>query len=94
MICTALVMAAALGGGAVCWPGCFVVTAFSVTDVPLDRSRPRPTTKLLCQCDGFPMFEPRTPRSIATRSTPRTPRYRHGWGVGVLGGATGVFFSR
>jgi hypothetical protein len=49
MICTALAIAAALGGGAVVWPGCFVVTAFSVTDVPLDKSRPRPTTKLLCQ---------------------------------------------
>jgi hypothetical protein len=43
MICTALVIAAALGAGLVFCPGCFGVIACNVMDVPLDRSSPRPT---------------------------------------------------
>ena len=74
MICTALVIAAALGGGLVFCPGCLVVTACSVTEVPLDRSSPRPTTKLLCQCDGLRMFPPSTPKNITMISTTRAVR--------------------
>ena len=78
MIWTALFIAAALGGGAV-WPFFTCAgTALSVTCVPLDRSSPRPTLKLLCQAEGLPRLEPRTPSSMATSSAARAARYRPG----------------
>ncbi len=52
--------------------------AFRVTEVPLDRSSPRPTLKLLCQSAGFRILPPRTPASITTSSATRAARYRPG----------------
>ena len=53
-------------------------TALSVMDVPLDRSSPRPTLKLLCQSAGLKILPPSTLASITMSSTARAVRYRPG----------------
>jgi hypothetical protein len=69
-------------------------TALSVMEVPLERSSPSPTLKLLCQSAGLTRFPPRTLTSITISSTARTARYRPGYELGVLRGATGALVSR
>jgi hypothetical protein len=56
----------------------FSVTAFSVTVEPLDKSRPRPTLKSLCQSPGDVMFLPTIPASIAITMMSSAARYRPG----------------
>jgi len=53
-------------------------TALSVIDVPLERSSPRPTLKLLCQSAGRNRLPPRTLTTITRSSTTRAVRYRPG----------------
>jgi len=53
-------------------------TALSVIDVPLERSSPRPTLKLLCQSAGRARLPPITLTTITRSSTTRAVRYRPG----------------
>jgi hypothetical protein len=68
-------------------------SALRVICVPQDKSRPRPTLKLLCQWPGFAMLLPSTPASRTIRSTARTASSRPGREVVVLGGGTDVCLS-
>jgi hypothetical protein len=72
MIWIALVIAPWLTG----FP--FGEMALSVTDVPLDRSSPRPTLKLLCQSAGLKILPPSTLSAMTISSTTRAVRYRPG----------------
>ena len=53
-------------------------TALRVMDVPLERSSPSPTLKLLCQSAGLNRLPPSTLTSITMSSTTRAVRYRPG----------------
>jgi hypothetical protein len=53
-------------------------TALSVMDVPLERSSPSPTLKLLCQSAGLKILPPSTLTAITISSTTRAVRYRPG----------------
>jgi hypothetical protein len=53
-------------------------TALSVMDVPLERSSPSPTLKLLCQSAGLNALPASTLTSITISSTTRAVRYRPG----------------
>src|SRR6201996_9069653 len=66
----------------------FWVTARNVAWVPLDKSRPSPTLKSLCQWPGLPMLEPTMPTSISTINTNRAASARPGFEPLFLGGAT------
>ena len=73
------------------WLGAFLesgVTAFSVTVVPLDRSRPRPILKFLCQLPGCAAALPMIPASMMTTITASAAIGRQGRDNLVLGGAT------
>ena len=82
MMAMAVVMAAA--EGCVLW----TVTAFSVTVVPLDRSRPSCTRKLLCHLAGWNASLPRIPTSMTMMRAASTARARPGLDLVLLGGAT------
>jgi hypothetical protein len=69
-------------------------TALSVMDVPLERSSPSPTLKLLCQSAGLKILPPSTLSAITISSTIRAVRYRPGYELGVLRGATSALVSR
>ena len=83
MIVLASVMAVWLGG-----LDEFGVTAFNVTVVPLDRSRPRPILKFLVQLPGCVMSPPMTLSSMMTIRTTSAPIGSQGRDILVLGGAT------
>ena len=82
MMAMAWVIAPWLG---VTWP--FAGTAFRVMVVPLDRSRPSPTLKLLCHLAGWTMFARSTPASIDDDDHGQDDQQAPWPGV-VVGGAT------
>jgi hypothetical protein len=63
------------------------VTAFSVTVVPLDRSRPSCTRKLRCQLAGWNVSLPKIDTSMMTMSTSSAAMARPGLDFVLLGGA-------
>ena len=83
MIVLASVMAVWLGG-----LDEFGVTAFSVTVVPLDRSRPRLILKFLVQLPGWVMSPPMTLSSMMTIRAASAAIGSQGRDILVLGGAT------